>query len=167
MPIIYYKSDFARNKDDESIVYKFVTGEVVKVTLSKFLEENPDKTKEDFIKLKKFSNEDYHVEMLEDKKEIRYTTYIEDIVEGELIDDANDPCELICSTEDKISFKENVKKFLKNSKVTKTELRRFKLCYFKELSYVEVAQIEGTSEQAVCQSVTNFKKKAKFFLEMP
>lgn len=167
MPAIYYKSDFAINKDKDSIVYKSVTGEVIEVTAIDYLRRNPDKTFNDFLELKKFSDDNYHVEMLLDKKEIRNTTYIEDVNENRLMDNSCNPQELMCSVQDKILFYQNISDFINHSKVTETELRRFKLLYSQNLSYVEIAQTEGTSISSICQSITNFRKKAKKFLKTP
>ena len=45
------KSDYALNKFSEGIVYKF-SDEIRVITKEQYLRENPDKTEEDFLRLK-------------------------------------------------------------------------------------------------------------------
>lgn len=55
----YKESDYALNKFSEGIVYKFADG-IVEITLEDYLQDNPDKSKDDFDKLKAISDEIYH-----------------------------------------------------------------------------------------------------------
>ena len=50
------KSDYALNKFSEGIVYKF-SNEIREITKEQYLRENPNKTEEDFLKLKEISDE--------------------------------------------------------------------------------------------------------------
>ena len=60
------KSDYALNKFSEGIVYKF-SNEIREITKEQYLRENPNKTEEDFLKLKEISDEIF-------LDEIRYET---------------------------------------------------------------------------------------------
>lgn len=60
------KSDYALNKFSEGIVYKFSDG-IREITKEQYLRENPDKTEEDFLRLKAISDEIF-------LEEIRYET---------------------------------------------------------------------------------------------
>ena len=55
----YRKSDYAINKYSPNIVYRF-HDEIVEVSLEDYLKENPDKTAQDFTKLKALSDEIYY-----------------------------------------------------------------------------------------------------------
>ena len=53
----YQKSDYALNKmNKEAIMYRFADG-IVRVTLKDYIAENPGKTEQDFVELKKLSDE--------------------------------------------------------------------------------------------------------------
>lgn len=54
----YNKSDYALNKYSKNIIYRSVKG-IVEVTPEEYLAENPDKSKNDFIELKKLSDAIY------------------------------------------------------------------------------------------------------------
>ena len=51
----YRKSDYAINKYSPNIVYRF-HDEIVEVSLEDYLKESPDKTAQDFTKLKALSD---------------------------------------------------------------------------------------------------------------
>ena len=55
----YRKSDYAINRYSPNIVYRF-HDEIVEVSLEDYLKENPDKTAQDFTKLKALSDEIYY-----------------------------------------------------------------------------------------------------------
>ena len=52
----YRDSDYAVNKFSKGIVYRF-DDETIEITLEDYLRENPDKTEEDFLRLKAISDE--------------------------------------------------------------------------------------------------------------
>ena len=47
----YRKNDYAANKYSPNIVYRF-NDEIIEISLEDYLEENPDRTEQDFLKLK-------------------------------------------------------------------------------------------------------------------
>lgn len=165
MANIYYNSDYARNKDKDSIIYKSVTGEVTEITPIDYLKENPDKSFNDFLELKKYSDDNYHNEMLKDKKEIRNTLQIVDLDSNSLIDNTN-PLDLLCDLQEYSDFNKVFNSFLTDGGATETEVRRFIMSYYNNLSCVEIAQKEKVKPKRVYKSITNFKNKAKFFLEL-
>ena len=63
----YKDSDYALNRYSQGIVYKFSDG-IVEITLEDYLRDNPDKTEEDFAKLKALSDEIYYQQ---DRQEYR------------------------------------------------------------------------------------------------
>ena len=54
----YRKNDYAANKYSPNIVYRF-NDEIIEISLEDYLEENPDRTEQDFLKLKALSDEIY------------------------------------------------------------------------------------------------------------
>lgn len=52
----YRKNDYAANKYSPNIVYRF-NDEIIEISLEDYLEENPDRTEQDFLKLKALSDE--------------------------------------------------------------------------------------------------------------
>lgn len=46
----YRKNDYAANKYSPNIVYRF-NDEIIEISLEDYLEENPDRTEQDFCKL--------------------------------------------------------------------------------------------------------------------
>lgn len=54
----YRKSDYARNKFSEGIVYQFSDG-TLEISMADYLRDNPDKTEADFLELKALSDEIY------------------------------------------------------------------------------------------------------------
>ena len=55
----YRKNDYAANKYSPNIVYRF-NDEIIEISLEDYLEENPDRTEQDFLKLKALSDEIYY-----------------------------------------------------------------------------------------------------------
>ena len=55
----YNKSDYAINKNSPNIVYCY-HNEIIEITLDDYLKENPDKTIEDFVQLKRLSDQIYY-----------------------------------------------------------------------------------------------------------
>lgn len=58
----YNKSDYARNKDEDSIVYQSWKDGRIEITEEIYLEKCPERTSEDFRQLKEISDEMYHDE---------------------------------------------------------------------------------------------------------
>ncbi len=54
----YKGSDYAANKYSSGIVYR-TANQTIEISLSDYLEANPDKTKQDFYKLKVLSDQIY------------------------------------------------------------------------------------------------------------
>ena len=55
----YRKNDYAANKYSPNIVYRF-NDEIIEISLEDYLEENPDRKEQDFLKLKALSDEIYY-----------------------------------------------------------------------------------------------------------
>lgn len=163
---VYYKSNYARNKNRNSIFYHFNTGETREVTLEYYLKKEPDKTYKDFELLKFESDKDYHEEMLQDNKEIKHTTQLDEVELNNLVDNKATPLDYLCNKFSDKEFKENFESFLKSGYVTETEIRRFTMSYYDELTCIQIAQKEKTCERVIYTSITNFKNKAKNFLKM-
>ena len=58
----YNKSNYALNKNRKGIVYRNADGSTLEITFEKISATDPTFTKDDFEKLKSFSDEMYHEE---------------------------------------------------------------------------------------------------------
>lgn len=63
----YKSSDYAINKYSENIVYK-TANQIIEISLSDYLEANPDKTEQDFNELKALSDEIYLEQVREENR---------------------------------------------------------------------------------------------------
>lgn len=152
----YNKSDYAHNKYSENIVYKFADG-TVEITVNQFLEQNPNKTKEDFLKFKKISDELYYQELLKENRETRKNIPFSD--ETDLIQDDNNLQELLCEKETIENLLLAVRVLFKNSYLTEIQKRRFILYYFQGLSTRQIAELENATQHAIMQSISSAKNK--------
>lgn len=153
----YNQSDYARNKDKESIVYKTAKGECIEITKESYLKENPDLTEEDFRKLKECSDEMYHTETKVDrdhrralKKSKLFGSAVTGTHEDELI-----------ALEEKERIILFVDSLIANSKMTPTQKRRFMKYYGKGRTLRDIAQEEGVDHKAIHQSLRWANKKIK------
>lgn len=153
----YYENDYARNKDDESIVYKTVTGELIEITKEAFLKENENLTEEDFQQLKEYSDGMYHEESKGERnhrRAVKGSQNLENCVAGTHEE------EMIVQEE-----KDRIIKFVKNlidsSKMTETQKRRMMSYYGFGKNLREIAQEENVSHVAIYKSLQLAKKKLK------
>lgn len=160
----YNQSDYARNKDEESIVYQSATGERIEITKEAYLKENPHLTDEDFRELKNLSDEMYHKETKEERNQKRSKKKSQ--IAGKFFVDSYED-ELIAQEDDLTlqKEKEQINAFLKSliasSRMTETQKRRFMKYYGKGMTLREIAQEEGVSHVSVYESLRWLKKKIK------
>lgn len=157
----YNKSDYAINKNRKGIVYRNADGSILEITFEKIAESNPEFTKEDFDKLKEFSDGIYHEQQ---KSDARYSNHAElnmssdEIMKGlkmEFLEDA------YLRQLDDNEFESKIHKII-NKKLTATQRRRI-LMFMEGISTVKIAEIEGCNQNAVWKSIESAKKKIKYF----
>lgn len=159
----YQESDYALNKYSEGIVYKFADG-IVEVTLADYLRDNPDRTAEDFAKLKAVSDELYHEQDLDETAYGKRARKLEWLTESEEYATPSVDITLIHNS-DKGQALKAAKRLLESGKLTEVQRRRFLLHYFKGLSIRQIAGLEQVDYRAVWESLHWSTKKLKKFYE--
>lgn len=162
----YRDSDYALNKYNKGIVYRFADS-TVEITLEDYLAENPDRTEQDFLELKALSDEIY-LEQVTDENAQTYKNFsLHTAVE------LSDPTALTpeeqleerdTATEEHLALLA-AKAFLLSGKLTKTQRKRFILYYIKGLSTRQIAELEAISQYSVWECIQSCEKKMKKFLE--
>lgn len=156
--------DYALNKYSKGIVYKFVDG-ITETTLEDYLYENPHNTKEDFVKLKKLSDEIYYEQ---DKHQNRISRLDINFQYVKQIENKNTFISfLVIDTEESESKKEKAlaaaRELIKSGKLTEIQKRRFLLYFYKGLSTRQIARQEGVHQRAVWDSLRWSRKKLREF----
>ena len=160
----YRQSDYAKNKYSSNIVYAG-SDETIEITLEQFLEENPGMTEEDFLYWKNWSDENFCIMDRKDSNEAKHTVSIHSIEETELVS--------VPSAEDLVIEKlnrENERVYTMKdaeavlSKLTDIQRRRFLMHEVYEMTFREIAHIEGGDHMAIIRSVEYAKRKIKIFL---
>ena len=165
----YVNSDYALNKKNpEAIVYRFLDGSIVTVTLEDYLSENPGKTGEDFRTLKALSDADYQTRDREDYRQTWKNISIHgweetkhcagDSLEEELIDHPERDAE----KNQRLAFAAQAL-----DKLTEVQRRRYLMYHAYGLTEAQIAVREGTTQQAVSKALHWADKKIKKILSKP
>ena len=157
----FRNTDYAANKKNVGIVYRFADGEVVVVTLEDFLEQHPDKTAEDFDALKTESDSIYKEEDREIARQGKKTTVLEALDKSSLREDS--PEDLLVQAEERTYQRHIATASL--SAMTAVQRRRYILHFIKGLTVREIALMEGTSHPSVVESLLAAQKKIKKLLK--
>ena len=163
----YKDSDYALNKFSEGIVYRF-TDSVIEITLSDYLSENPEKTVEDFRKLKALSDEIYLDQAQNEDKKTRRNTSLEQVEEILICKRPTPEQEVLMAlNECEESIREN--KQLEVAKLslqtlTPIQRRRYLMCHVYGLSMRQIADIEGVGHSKIQRSLDAAKNKICEFL---
>ncbi|MGL5434597.1 MAG: RNA polymerase sigma factor [Lachnospiraceae bacterium] len=159
----YQNSDYAVNKYREGLVYQFADGEV-EISLESYLNDNPDKTEQDFLNLKAISDEIYYEQ---DREETRYAKRrysLERLEESEQMASPS-PYILLFQKFDEENALAAASELLQSGKLTEIQKRRFILHFFQELSYRQIAEQEQVNFAAVRDSIKWAVKKLKKIFE--
>lgn len=154
----YYENDYAINKNNENIVYKFTNGEMVEITLEMYLEKNPNKTKDDFLELKVISDDIYHKEDNGDTKYNKRKWSIHSM-EANMVSPEKSVLDKFIYEEDSKKALDSARELLKDKNLTDIQKRRFILYHFKGLSTRKIGELEGVSNVAVFKSIKGVNKK--------
>lgn len=155
----YQESDYALNKYSEGIVYKFADG-IVEVTLADYLRDNPDRTAEDFAKLKALSDELYHEQDLDETAYGKRARKLEWLTESEEYATPSVDITLIHNS-DKGQALKAAKRLLESGELTAIQRQRFILHFLDGLSTRQIANIQKVSHVAVFKSLKFAEKKLK------
>jgi len=158
----YQNNDYAVNKKAEGIVYRFVTGETVTITLADYLLENPDKTKKDFAKWKKRSDKDYYKRDRAENNQTWKNVPIDD--QFEIADvNAKTPEELVIDVPYQKRENERREKLALQAIKSLTEIqkRRYEQYHVDGLSTWQIAEKEGKNQKSIYESLQVAEKKIK------
>jgi DNA-directed RNA polymerase specialized sigma subunit len=161
----YTDSDYALNRYSDGIVYRFADGSRFTVTLAAYLAENPGKTEADFRALKELSDSDYlrqdRSENAQTKKDkplsqaaLRYAKSPEDMLVDKI--DAREEAE---NRRARMAIAEEIL-----DRLTDKQRQRYLLYAVDRLSEREIADKDGTTQQAVSKSLYWVDQKIKKFL---
>jgi hypothetical protein len=160
----YTDSDYAANKYNKGIVYRFAD-EVVVVTLTDYLAENPGHTAADFGKLKAFSDNDYRERDRLDYQEMWKNVPIDKLEETELCSVPSSE-DIFLSELDAIEENEQYRQKVELAKqvldkLTEVQRRRYLLHVVNGLSTWKIAEIEGVNQSKIMKSLDATEKKIK------
>jgi len=160
----YRKSEYATNRNKTGIIYRFVES-TVEIDVQDFLQSCPELTEQDFLYWKQVSDQMY----LEEKR----ASWRESNRNVCLHCTLKDAALTVQSAEDsyfqgleEVKINTQRKTLLSLAKqainsLSDTQRRRFILHAVHQLSYREIAQVEGVSPQSVHRSVQEAKAKIK------
>jgi len=155
----FYESDYAINKNAGGIVYRFAD-QTVEITLEDYLRENPEKTAADFAVLKALSDEDYYEADRSGYRQTWKNTPFDGLentdkfaamsTEDEFISKA----EQLAETERRSALAQNAL-----DKLTDIQRRRYVMYHVHGMTEQEIADKEGSTQQAVSQTLIWAEKK--------
>ena len=164
----YRKSDYAINKYSPNIVYRF-HDEIVEVSLEDYLKENPDKTAQDFTKLKALSDEIYYEQDRAESAQTRKDVSIHGLEEMDCCSTRpleEELEELAAEVQNRRYARIALERLFAAGVLTEVQKRRFRLHVFRGLSTRQIGRLERTSHQAVVKSLNlAIGKLKKFFVE--
>lgn len=164
----YRKSDYAINKYSTNIVYRF-HDEIVEVSLEDYLKENPDKTAQDFTKLKALSDEIYYEQDRAESAQTRKDVSIHGLEEMDCCSTRpleEELEELAAEVQNRRYARIALERLFAAGVLTEVQKRRFRLHVFRGLSTRQIGRLERTSHQAVVKSLNlAIGKLKKFFVE--
>lgn len=162
----YRNTDFALNKHSKGIVYKFADG-IIETTLTDYLRENPEKTEEDFYRLKELSDEIYYQQDRHQNRTSRLDVSIYCLKQADYISLIH----LAIDTERKNERSKEqeqaliaARRLLDGGNLTDTQKHRFYLYFFEGLSTRQIALQDKVHQRAVWDSLGwAIKKLRKYF----
>lgn len=162
----YTNTDYAWNKYNEGIVYKYNDGSKIIVTLEDYLSQNPDKGEKDFQELKKLSDSIYQEQARVENTTTRKNVKFNDVCLTAYIPS---PEESLIKKIDRQEEAERLKELSKTAKcalytLTPIQFKRYLMRTIGNLSVSGIAKQQGVKVQAVSKSIIAAKKKIAKFL---
>ena len=157
----YRDSDYAANKYARGIVYRFAN-ETTEITLESYLRDNPDATESDFAELKALSDEIY---LEQDRNDYRQTWKDVSLY-------GMDETEVCCIPSAEIEVIDRPDEAVKQEKrrelgykalsaLTEVQRQRYIQYHVDGFTEMQIAELEGSSHQAVSKSLFWADKKIK------
>lgn len=154
----YNHSDYARNRYASGIVYSGADG-VYELTEEAFLASDPTLTHEDFIKIKKISDDDYFKQDRADTREIKHTIPLDILSDTEAFCTESVADEYIRHEEEKARPTMADAMGIMNSCLSETQKRRYMMMYIQNLTEPEIAELEGVNQSSVSRSILSAQKR--------
>jgi hypothetical protein len=148
----YRNSDYALNKHNGGIVYRFADGSRFTVTLVGYLTENPDRTESDFAALKEISDAIYLDQVRAENAQTKKNVSIHGLEDGDHFGGIALEDEFLDALDREAAAKAFAK-LIKDGALTETQERRFRLRVFDGLTFREIAERECVAVRAVQKSV--------------
>lgn len=148
-------------KNPDAVVYKFVNGEEHRITREDF------PTEEAFLAFKAWSDKDFHEEEKLDHREANHTLSTEDLSEAALATPAVDV--VMERQQQRAEHRRMISDMVikLKDKLTEKQFRRMWMKFSEGKTEEEIAEIEGTTQQAISLSIVSalekIEKKKKFF----
>ena len=159
----YNKSDYAVNKYSTGIVYQFAD-ETIEVTLELYLRENPNKTEDDFRKLKELSDTIYREQDRSETNQTRPHKRVPINLCGINDDSDIDPLTAYIEKIDRENAAHAIRQLLDSGELTRIQEMRFRAHFFNGKSARQIAREEGVDHKAVLDSISQaIEKFSKFF----
>ena len=159
----YRNSDYAINKYNKSIVYRF-SNKVVKVSVEDYLKENPNRSEKDFEELKNISDTIYFEQDRAENAQTKKNVSISSLEETEQC--ATRPLEEeFAEKKDKLHAVNTAYNFLESGLMTGIQKRRFILHFINGMSLRQIADRERVYFTSVEESIESAVKKYKKYLK--
>ena len=160
----YTDSDYALNKYSEGIVYRFAD-KIIEVALEDYLTENPGKTEDDFLKLKAFSDADYHESDKSGYRQSWKNVPIGDLAETNVCSVPSAEYAVVDEPEEAERMETRLT-LAKGAldKLTEVQRRRYIQYHADGLSSYKIAELEGKDHKTILESLRAAEKKIKKFL---
>lgn len=148
----YQNSDYAQNKYSGGIVYRFVDGSRLTVTLADYLAENPGTTETDFAALKQISDAIYLDQVRAENAQTKKNVSVHALEDGDhfggvpLEEDFLDAL-------DREAAAKAFAAMLAEGALTETQERRFRMSVFGGMTQREIAARESVTYHAVALSL--------------
>lgn len=155
----FQNTDYVRNKYSEGILYKVSDG-YIEVTVEQYLKENSDKTEQDFMELKRISDEIYYKQNQEESAYARRKEELKAVEEIEQRGASIFDLEIIKKMEGE-EMKQAVKRLLEVGNITLVQKRRFYLHFYEGMSYRQIVKLDGVHFTSVQESIEACVKKLK------
>ncbi len=155
----YRESDYAFNKYSNGIVYRF-NDETVEITLEMFLELYPDKTEEDFLRLKELSDRIYYEQDRAENAQTKKNVSLHSLEET-LACSSPPVDEQYIKQEKQNQDKKKLDKLFRAAKLTEKQKRRLYLHCVEGKTFRAIADIEGVHWTSVEECVKFALKKLK------
>ena len=163
----YQDTDYALNKFSKGIVYKF-TDNIIEITLSDYLSENPEKTAEDFYKFKAISDEIYLKQAQDEDTKTRRNIPLKQ-VEDALICERPTPEQEVLTALNECEEDIRKNKLLEIAKLSLQSLtiiqrRRYLMYHVYNLNMRQIVDIEGVGISKIHKSINTAKNKINEFI---